>query len=279
MAINEYQSGDDDHEQNFFVSMTDMMVGMLFLFIIMLMFFAMKFSDDSVDLREQNVLLEAQRKAAEDEKNRLRAQLDLIQGAQQARQAVVEQVYQSLKDQGVTVLIDRDNGILRLPESILFPVSKAELLPEGKEAVTKLARALAQVLPCYATLPNDAPPADCPPTAFGLEALLIEGHTDSDGAEDMNWRLSMERALHTYQVMTHEQPALGALRSRQIRASQDGIGGAGYPLMSVAGYGLKRPVAPNTSPENKRRNRRIDIRFIMTPPSEKEVNAAKRLLE
>lgn len=278
MAIDEIQNSPGEHEQDFFVSMTDMMVGMLFLFIIMLMFFAMKFSDDSVDLREQNRLLEEQRKVAEEEKNRLRAQLDLLQGAQQARQAVVEQVYLSLRDQGVTVLIDRDNGILRLPESILFPVNKAELLPEGKVAVTKLARALAQVLPCYATLPDAAVPADCPPSAFGLEALLIEGHTDSDGAEDMNWRLSMERALHTYQVMTHEQPLLGELRSRQMREDQNTPGGA-YPLMSVAGYGLKRPVAPNDSSENKSRNRRIDIRFIMTPPSEKEVNAARRMLE
>lgn len=279
MAIEELGHPAEEHEEGFFVSMTDMMVGMLFLFIIMLMFFAMKFSDDSVDLREQNRLLEEQRKSAEEEKQRLRAQLDLLQGAQQARQAVVEQVYQSLKDQGVTVLIDRDNGILRLPESILFPVSKSELLPEGREAVIKLARALAQVLPCYSTLPDVATPADCPSTAFGLEALMIEGHTDSDGAEDMNWRLSMERALHTYQVMTREQPVLGAMRSRQVRNEQGASGGGGYPLMSVAGYGLKRPVAPNDTPENKRRNRRIDIRFIMTPPSEKEVNAAKRLLE
>lgn len=225
MAIEELGHPAEEHEEGFFVSMTDMMVGMLFLFIIMLMFFAMKFSDDSVDLREQNRLLEEQRKSAEEEKQRLRAQLDLLQGAQQARQAVVEQVYQSLKDQGVTVLIDRDNGILRLPESILFPVSKSELLPEGREAVIKLARALAQVLPCYSTLPDVATPADCPSTAFGLEALMIEGHTDSDGAEDMNWRLSMERALHTYQVMTREQPVLGAMRSRQVRNEQGASGG------------------------------------------------------
>lgn len=275
MSVKEARHFTEEHEVDFFVSMTDMMVGMIFLFIIMLMFFAMKFSDDSVDLREQNRLLEAQRKAAEDEKSRLRNQLDLLQGAQQARRKVVEQVYQSLKDQGVTVLIDRSNGILRLPESILFPVGKADLLPEGKEAVAKLARALAQVLPCYATLPDAAIPADCPPSAFGLEALLIEGHTDSDGTEDMNWRLSMERALHTYQVMIHEQPQLGELRSRQLHADQS----IGYPLMSVAGYGLNRPIVPNTSVENKRRNRRIDIRFIMTPPSEKEINTAKRLLE
>ncbi|PSH02612.1 MAG: hypothetical protein CXZ00_16550 [Acidobacteria bacterium] len=275
MPINELKHIAEDHEADFFVSMTDMMVGMLFLFIIMLMFFAMKFSNDSVDLREQNQLLEAQRKAAEDEKFRLHTQLDLLQGAQQARQKVVEQVYQSLKDQGVAVLVDRNNGILRLPESILFPVGRADLLPEGKEAVAKLARALAKVLPCYATLPDTAIPADCSPSAFGLEALLIEGHTDSDGTEDMNWGLSMERALHTYQVMIHEQPMLGELRSRQIYTGQS----IGYPLMSVAGYGLNRPIVPNNSVENKRRNRRIDIRFIMTPPSEKEVNAAKRLLE
>jgi flagellar motor protein MotB len=157
-----------EHEESFFVSMTDMMVGMLFLFIIMLMFFALKFSDDSVDLREQNRLLEEQRKAAEEEKTRLRAQLDLLQGAQQARRAVVEQVYSSLKQQGVTVLIDRDNGILRLPESILFDVGRAELSPEGREAVAKLARALADVLPCYAKQPGSAPPEDCPATAFGI---------------------------------------------------------------------------------------------------------------
>lgn len=264
----------EEREESFFVSMTDMMVGMLFLFIIMLMFFAMKFSDDSVDLREQNRLLEEQRKAAEEEKVRLRAQLDLLQGAHQARQVVVEQVYTSLKQQGVTVLIDRDNGILRLPESILFAVGRAELSPEGREAVAKLARALAIVLPCYAKQPGIAPPENCPTTAFGLEALLIEGHTDSDGAEDMNWRLSMERALHTYQVLIHERPMLAGLLSRQSRGEQDG-----YPLLSVAGYGLNRPVAPNDSAENKRRNRRIDIRFIMTPPSENEVNTARRLLQ
>lgn len=264
----------DEHEESFFVSMTDMMVGMIFLFIIMLIFFAMKFSDDSVDLREQNLLLQAQRLAAEEEKDRLRAQLDLLQGAQQARQLLVEEVFSSLKKQGVSVQNDRDNGILRLPESILFAVGRSDLSPEGKIAVAKLAYALAMVLPCYTTQPHVAPPQDCPKTAFGLEALLIEGHTDSDGTEEMNWRLSMERALQTYQVLVRERPDLAQMCNRSPYLQEQGV-----PLLSVAGYGLNRPVATNDTPENKRRNRRIDIRFVMTPPSESEMDTAKRLIQ
>lgn len=265
---------EEEHEESFFVSMTDMMVGMIFLFIIMLMFFAMKFSDDSVDLREQNRLLEEQRKAAEEEKKRLRSQLDLLQGAETTRIVIVEQIYNSLKQQGVTVLIDRDNGILRLPESVLFAVGRSELSLQGRDAVVKLAHALATVLPCYTTQPDVETPKDCPQTAFGLEALLIEGHTDSDGGEDMNWRLSMERSLHTYQVLVKECQELSKMCSRQARGEQ-----GGYPLLSIAGYGVKRPVAENDTPENKRRNRRIDLRFIMTPPDEIAVDAARRTLQ
>ncbi len=271
MAYNSTSQHPEEHEESYFVSMTDMMVGMLFLFIIMLMFFAMKFSDDSVDLREQIRQLGTER-------DKLRTQLALLQGTQLARKEIVEKVYLSLREQGVTVLIDRDNGILRLPESILFPKGHAELSPGGKEAVAKLAKALNQVLPCYSSQPDGTTPAQCPPSAFGLEALLVEGHTDSDGSEEMNWRLSMERSLHTYQVMTREYPSLGSLCSRQTRQDQ-GKPPSLYPLMSVAGYGLKRPVAPNDTEENKQRNRRIDIRFIMTPPSEQTVNMARRLLE
>lgn len=258
---------EEDHEESFFVSMTDMMVGMIFLFIIMLMFFAMKFSDDSLDLRAEMDRLAIER-------DRLREQVELLQGAERTRNAVVEQIYTSLKDQGVEVVIDKDNGILRLPESILFAVGKSELSSEGRQAVAKLANALALVLPCYTRQPNVATPDDCTASAFGLEALLIEGHTDSDGAEDMNWRLSMERALHTYQVLVKERPELSAMCSRQDRNEH-----SGYPLLSIAGYGFKRPVAPNDLPENKNRNRRIDLRFIMTPPDKIALDTAKKAIQ
>ena len=188
-----HHTKEHEQEESFFVSMTDMMVGIIFLFIIMLMFFAMKFSDDSVDYRAEIKKLAAER-------DRLRSQVELLQGAENTRDAVVEAIYTSLKDQGVEVVIDKDNGILRLPESILFAVGKAELSTEGRSAVALLAHALATVLPCYTGQGSMPLPNNCTPSAFGLEALLIEGHTDTDGDENINWRLSMERALHTYQV-------------------------------------------------------------------------------
>ena len=266
----------EEHEESFFVSMTDMMVGMLFMFIIMLMFFALKFNDDSSDLRLEKNRLAEQNRLLEKEKSRLAEQLALLQGALQARANLVENVYRSLKDQGVNVMIDLDNGILRLPESILFPVNSAELTLEGRDAVCKLAGALATILPCYAHRQEEGQPFDCPTSAFGLEAVLVEGHTDSDGSEDMNWRLSMERALHTYQIMTHAQPELMNLFSQRSE-EQNSI--AKYPLLSVAGYGLKRPVAPNDSPDNKKKNRRIDLRFIMSPPAKVKIDEAKRMLQ
>lgn len=187
---------------------------------------------------------------------------------------MVNEIYTSLKQQGVTVLVDHDNGILRLPESILFAVGRAELSPAGRTAVGKLAYALADVLPCYTTQEGKDRPAKCPSTAFGLEALLIEGHTDTDGSEEMNWRLSMERALHTYQVLVRECPDLAHMNSPQRQEQREG-----YPLLSVAGYGFNRPVAPNDAAENKKLNRRIDIRFLMTPPDQKEIEAARRMLQ
>ncbi|GAB4519025.1 MAG: OmpA family protein [Roseibium sp.] len=71
--------------------------------------------------------------------------------------------------------------------------------------------------------------------------LVIEvgGHTDSDGSETSNLRLSERRAAAVKQYLV----------SRDIPDDR---------IRSV-GYGESRPVAPNTSAEGKRRNRRIEF--------------------
>ncbi|MHA7774131.1 OmpA family protein [Roseibium sp. M-1] len=71
--------------------------------------------------------------------------------------------------------------------------------------------------------------------------LVIEvgGHTDSDGSEPSNQQLSERRAGAVKQYLV----------SRDILESR---------IRSV-GYGETRPVAPNSSPEGKHRNRRIEF--------------------
>jgi outer membrane protein OmpA-like peptidoglycan-associated protein len=69
--------------------------------------------------------------------------------------------------------------------------------------------------------------------------VLVEGHTDSDGDAAANEALSTARA----------------------EAVRDALVGAGVDagILRTRGLGERRPVAPNDTPENKARNRRVDL--------------------
>lgn len=222
-------------EENYFISMTDLMVGLVFVFIILLMYFAMQFQDVTEELT----------------------------GAGKERTKILEKLQQTLKERGVEVAIDRQNGVLRLPDSILFDSGKAVLKPEGHAAVSHLADALNEVLPCYSEgVPRSK---SCPPSKHRIESVYIEGHTDADryagsgGLRD-NWDLSVVRATNTYRALIELRPPLSVLCAKKAQRCD--------PVMSVSGYGPQRPVPEKfgTELEQKSRNRRIDLRLIMVTP-------------
>jgi chemotaxis protein MotB len=85
-----------------------------------------------------------------------------------------------LKKEGISVIVIEHEGILRLPEEILFDKSSWELKKSGaSSAVKALAKALDSVLPCY-TLGPRSREDKCPKTKSKIEAIFIEGHADSD---------------------------------------------------------------------------------------------------
>lgn len=69
--------------------------------------------------------------------------------------------------------------------------------------------------------------------------IIIEGHTDDIGDDAYNLKLSMNRA---HSVADY-------LLSKGIDKSK----------IQTEGYGSKRPIAPNTSEENRQQNRRVEI--------------------
>ena len=72
--------------------------------------------------------------------------------------------------------------------------------------------------------------------------VLIEGHTDSTGAEDHNMALSKARA-----------ESVGAyLAQLEVKTSR----------CSIVGYGEMQPVATNDSEEGRQLNRRVDIAIM-----------------
>ncbi len=120
-------------------------------------------------------------------------------------------------------LIENDRGItIRILDNILFNTGQAELNPDSKSILSRLAKVLR-------TIPND---------------IRIEGHTDNVPINTpkypSNWHLSVARATNTaYYLMNTE-----GLRPDRV---------------TIVGYAEYKPVASNDTPEGRAKNRRVDI--------------------
>ena len=249
--IDTTQLPDGPEEESYFASMTDIMVGLLFVFIIMLMTFALQYRD-----------AEAVKK---DEAEKIQNADEL---ADAERRHLLTDVERYLEERGVKVTVDLQQGVIRLPESVLFERGRAELDAGGQVAVADVAAALAAVLPCYSA----ERPANCPgPRRAWLDALFVEGHTDNDPIRagsryQDNLELSALRAVNTFRALT--SPDLAEL---DIERQEAGMLLAGLrnrnnePVLAFSGYGDQRPIVDNADPVLKAQNRRIDLRFLMVP--------------
>ncbi|MEN2997617.1 MAG: OmpA family protein [Brevinematia bacterium] len=72
--------------------------------------------------------------------------------------------------------------------------------------------------------------------------IIVEGHTDDIGSEKYNLELSEARAREVAKILVE----LGVDPSK----------------VSYIGYGEKKPKVPNNSPENRAKNRRVEIKLI-----------------
>jgi len=219
-------------EESYFVSMTDLMVGLVFVLIVMLVYFAMQFHRTTVELT--------------DTKTR--------------RTELLHRLQARLHAEHLDVSVDADAGVLRLPEAVLFAKGSAEVTAAGQAALAKVGAALEAELPCYTKAGRL--PRSCPQTKTGLESVLIEGHSDSDpiASGRDNWNLSTDRAVNTYRSLINSTPDLSNIRNARLKAND------AQPVLGVSGYGPTRPLVPETSEAAKARNRRIDIRFLMATP-------------
>lgn len=77
---------------------------------------------------------------------------------------------------------------------------------------------------------------------FDKTIVEVAGHTDSDGSDAYNQELSQRRA----------SSVAGYLTSQNIRGDR----------FLTVGAGESRPVAPNTTPDGKQANRRVEITIV-----------------
>jgi outer membrane protein OmpA-like peptidoglycan-associated protein len=75
-----------------------------------------------------------------------------------------------------------------------------------------------------------------------IQHLDIEGHTDNKGSDDLNEKLSNERAHSVMKYMVDK--------------------GIAEARLSAAGYGPKRPIADNNTADGRQRNRRVEFHIV-----------------
>ena len=108
--------------------------------------------------------------------------------------------------------------VITLPGGVLFETNKATLLGTAEERLNQVADALLS--------DRDA-------------TIVIEGHTDSQGNDAINDKLSKDRA--------------DSVREYLLKR------GVAPDRLTAVGKGSKQPIADNKSPEGRANNRRVEI--------------------
>ena len=120
---------------------------------------------------------------------------------------------------------------LSFEDRLLFEFGKAVIQPEGFSFIDKIVTALKQV----------------------PDIVRVEGHTDNIPIHTKkfpsNWELSVTRAVNVVKYFAE-------------------VGKINPHRLSAVGYGESRPVAPNDTPSNRAKNRRVEILLIREDKTE-----------
>ncbi|MCB1340556.1 MAG: OmpA family protein [Pseudooceanicola sp.] len=158
-------------------------------------------------------------------------------------------------DPKIEVTISDSNDALHFTGDGIFAPNDTRPTRAGVARLRTIAGILADEVGCFTFGGPSEVATGCNPSATVIEAVQVEGHTDTDASDLYNMTLSAGRAAKAFGVLVSAQPDLLAYRNLRHQ-----------PVVSVAGYGEGRTIADESQPGGKDANRRIDIRFIMYAP-------------
>ncbi len=172
-----------------------------------------KAREDAARMETERARLETERAKAEAEKAR-----QVAEEAKRERDNALQKLYVSLSE-----ILDtkrETRGFIVNIGDVLFDTGRATLKPGAKEKLSKLAG----ILLAYP----------------GKLMLEIEGHTDSVGSDELNNKLSQNRA----------ESVRDYLQSSGVKAER---------VKGVRGFGKTKPIATNDTAAGRSQNRRVEV--------------------
>jgi hypothetical protein len=282
---------DVEEGESYYVSMTDMMVGVIFIFIIMLSYFAFEFRSTTAKLTtarhpETAALLQTAANLAPktaDIEIDYKAQVLCVpeatlsetgQGAAgqrrcfafspptkasdetatvaDAQKLLMQSLDADLRDAKVQITGDPTSGSLNFRADQLFVQGTAALSPDGQRIAGEVARTLMRRLPCLGYgVTAETDCRDGPKLA--VANVIAQTNLDAFSAEGQQAAsLALQRAAAFHRALTAAQPPLAALRN-----APPGQAGS-QPLLRVASVGQSQEGASKAGDDQT-----VSIQFQM----------------
>ena len=192
-------------------------------------------------LKQQQAQMEQQKIYLQDTQAELTQVRDQMQAVAILRLDIVKSIKDSLEQvmgnaNSITI---SDTGNLILSESVLFDRGSFELKDNSREVLDQLALGLASFLGTSDSVQY-------------VDTIVIGGHADITGSDEINRKLSCNRANAVLSYLMN---------------TQNGCLSPFAEYFCASGYGSTRPVADNSSFEGQAKNRRIEISVILKDDS------------
>ena len=221
-----------DEENPYWISFSDIMAGLLVIFILASVVFIIQLQKRRLDVEQ------AIRELSE---------------ANKSRADLLDEIKKKLEERGILVEVSDNKTVLRIPDEYLFFETRSYRIPPDKQA------AVAEI---GDTLHNALRQGLKDGRHQFLDTIFVEGHTDSRPARTLelgNWGLSANRAIQVWRFWTGESTTSSGLAIL--------LNFQGNPLFSVSGYAATRRLQElDDTDEKRRKNRRIDLRFTVRQP-------------
>ncbi len=289
MRFNSRRDAEVPEGESYYVSMTDMMVGVVFIFILLLSFFALQYHatttaltkasdpqttallqmashlqpktvDLQIDYDDKVVCLPAgalaKDSAAAPTERRCFAYSAVPKTTQTASSPTADESRAALTGflngdlaSKTSVQADAANGTLNFTADDLFLAGSDALSPKGVNTAASVAQSLAARLPCY----GYGPPASACTSPSKMAAVNVAGNASFNAFStegQQAYDLALRRTVAFYKALISDRPVLGQIK--------DGPTDGAQPLLRVASGGQsKAATASNTAEQS------ISIQFVM----------------